>query len=80
VVYLFLSVDEKVGSWKRGVQRHLLEGEHFNIPKGMKNGDLVTFLDLSWIPRYLVLNEKGEIILFNAIDASDKKIREALKL
>ena len=46
----------------------------------MKNGDLVTFLDLSWIPRYLVLNEKGEIILFNAIDASDKKIREALKL
>ena len=80
VVYLFLSVDEKVGSWKRGVQRHLLEGEHFNIPKGMKNGDLVSFLDLSWIPRYLVLNEKGEIVLFNAIDASDKKIREALKL
>ena len=79
VVYLFLSVDEKVGSWKRGVKRYHLEGEHYNLPKGMKNGDLVSFLDLSWIPRYLVLDEKGQIILFNAIDASDKKIKEALK-
>ena len=80
VIYLFLSVDENVGSWKRAVKRYLLEGEHYNIPKGMKNGDLVTFLDLSWIPRYLVLDEKGKIILFNTIDASDKKIKEALKL
>ncbi len=80
VVYLFLSVDEKVGSWKRGIQRYLLEGEHYNIPKGMNNGDLVSFLDLSWIPRYLVLDETGKIIVFNAIDASDKKIKEALKL
>ena len=79
VVYLFLSVDEKVGSWKRGVKRYHLEGEHYNLPKGMKNGDLVSFLDLSWIPRYLALDEKGQIILFNAIDASDKKIKEALK-
>jgi thiol-disulfide isomerase/thioredoxin len=80
VVYLFLSVDENVGSWKRGIQRYLLEGEHYNIPKGMNNGDLVSFLDLSWIPRYLVLDETGKIIVFNAIDASDKKIKEALKL
>jgi hypothetical protein len=27
-----------------------------------------------------VLDETGKIIVFNAIDASDKKIKEALKL
>ena len=50
------------------------------MSKGMKNGDLVEFLDLSWIPRYLVLDEKGKISLFNAIDASDQKIKEAFNI
>jgi hypothetical protein len=45
----------------------------------MKNGDLVEFLNVSWIPRYIVVNEKGEITLFKATDASDKDIISALK-
>ena len=80
VVYLFLSVDEKVDSWKRSVKHYDIIGEHYNMSKGMKNGDLVDFLDLSWIPRYLVLDEKGKISVFNAIDASDQKIKEALNI
>jgi len=78
-VYLFLSVDEKIGSWKRGVQRYKIIGEHYNLPKGMKNGDLVDFLNVSWIPRYIIINEKGEILLFKATDASDENIAIALK-
>ncbi|MGJ8746035.1 TlpA family protein disulfide reductase [Polaribacter sp.] len=79
VVYLFLSVDEKKGSWKRGVQRYNVRGEHYNVPKGMKHGDLVNFLNVSWIPRYVVVDETGKIVLFKATDASDKKVIEALK-
>ena len=45
----------------------------------MKKGDLVEFLNVSWIPRYIVVNEKGEITLFKATDASDKDIIRALK-
>lgn len=79
VVFLFLSVDERVGSWKRGVKRYDIKGEHYNLPKGMKNGGLVEFLNVSWIPRYIVVSEKGEIMLFKATDASDKDIITALK-
>ena len=79
VVFLFLSVDEKIGSWKRGVKRYNVKGEHYNLPKGMKKGDLVDFLDVSWIPRYLVVDENGKITLFDATDASDKEIILALK-
>jgi thiol-disulfide isomerase/thioredoxin len=79
VVCLFLSVDEKIGSWKRGVKRYNISGEHYNLPKGMKEGDLVNFLNVSWIPRYLVVDEKGNITLFNATDASDNDIILALK-
>ncbi|MEE9407065.1 MAG: thioredoxin-like domain-containing protein [Polaribacter sp.] len=79
VVFLFLSVDQRIGSWKRGVKRYNIKGEHYNLPKGMKNGDLVDFLNLGWIPRYLVVDEKGKILLFKATDASDEDIITALK-
>jgi len=79
VVYLFLSVDEKKGSWKRGVERYNVVGEHYNLPNGMKKGDLVDFLNVSWIPRYVVVDENGEISLFNAIDAMDNDVINALK-
>lgn len=79
VVFLFLSVDERSGSWKRGVKRYNIKGEHYNFPKGMKNGDLVDFLNLRWIPRYLVIDEVGKISLFKATKATDSNIISALK-
>ena len=79
VVFLFLSVDKKQNSWKKGVQRFRIEGEHYNLPKGMKDGDLVDFLGVSWIPRYIVVDKQGSITVFNATKASDKRIVEALK-
>lgn len=79
VVFLFLSVDKKPNSWKRGVKRYDIKGEHYNLPKGMKDGDLVDFLNVHWIPRYMVVDEKGKILLFDATDASDKNIAMALR-
>ncbi|MFK8061128.1 MAG: TlpA family protein disulfide reductase [Polaribacter sp.] len=79
VAFLFLSVDKRINSWKRGIQRHKIQGEHYNLPKGMKDGDFVDFIGLGWIPRYMVIDEKGKIILFKATDASDKDIITAFK-
>ena len=79
VTFLFLSVDKRKGSWKRGVQRYQIKGEHYNLPKGMKDGALVDFISLGWIPRYMVIDETGKITLFKATDASDKEIKQALK-
>ena len=79
VVFLFLSVDEKKGSWKRGVKHYNVIGEHYNLPKGMKKGALVDFLNVSWIPRYVVIDENGKITVFNATDASGEEVISALK-
>ncbi|WP_298879107.1 TlpA disulfide reductase family protein [uncultured Polaribacter sp.] len=79
VVFMFLSVDERINSWKRGVKRYQIKGEHYNLPKGMKNGDLVDFLNLRWIPRYIVIDEQGKISLFKATNTSDKDLVNALK-
>lgn len=79
VVFLFLSVDISNPSWKRGIKRYQLKGEHYNLPKGMNEGDFVDFINLGWIPRYMVIDEKGEISLFKATNAADKNIRIALQ-
>lgn len=79
VVFLFLSVDISNPSWKRAIEKYNLVGEHYNLPKGMNEGDFVDFINLNWISRYMVIDEKGQIQLFKATDPSDKKIIKALK-
>ena len=79
VAFLYLSVDISNPSWKRAIERYNLVGEHYNLPKGMNEGDFVDFVNLNWISRYMVIDEKGQIQLFKATDPSDKKIIKALK-
>jgi thiol-disulfide isomerase/thioredoxin len=79
VVFLFLSVDENKDAWRKGIERFQIKGVHYNLPKGMKTGEFVDFINLSWIPRYLVIDAQGKISLFKATNASDSAIVEALK-
>jgi thiol-disulfide isomerase/thioredoxin len=79
VVFLFLSADISNSSWKRAVKKYNLVGEHYNLPKGMNDGEFVDFINLSWIPRYMVIDENGEITVFKATNAADKDIRKALQ-
>lgn len=76
-VYLFLSADKKVDTWKRAITRHNIEGEHYFMPKGTK-GLLGDFVDIDWIPRYMVVDSNGRIELFEAIEANDPSIRNTL--
>lgn len=78
VVFVFLSLDKNDEEWKIGIKKHNIKGEHYFIPSGWK-GDFCLFLNLDWVPRYVVVNEKSEIVVFKTIKADDKKIIEALK-
>jgi len=48
------------------------------MPKG-KKCDFANFVNISWIPRYMVLDSAGNIELFKAITTDDNKLIEALK-
>tara|TARA_R110000787_G_scaffold15038_5_gene46298 strand:- start:6774 stop:7253 length:480 start_codon:yes stop_codon:yes gene_type:complete len=78
VSYVFLSLDRTVHSWKKGIDRFQMQGDHYFMKEG-KKGKLGDFLNLWWIPRYIVVNELGHITLFKATKITDKKILEALK-
>lgn len=78
VVYLFLSLDKTQEEWKSGIKKYNIKGEHYFLTSGWK-GSFGSFVNLDWIPRYMVINESGEISLFKAIHADDNKVLEALK-
>lgn len=76
--YVFLSLDRGEDAWKRGIRKYDVQGEHYYLPDGKKSafGD---FVDISWIPRYMLVNKAGEIVVFDVIEADDDKLIEALK-
>jgi len=77
VVYVFLSLDKEEAKWKSAIERFTINGEHFWITAGWKN-PLSNYIVLDWIPRYIVLDENGKIILPKAITADDKKLTDVL--
>ena len=78
VVFLFVSLDKSLEDLKAGIDRYNVTGEHYFLPSEWK-GDLGTFLGLDWIPRYMVLDERGQIVLFKAVKSDDSRIIDALK-
>ncbi len=78
VVYLYLSLDRDLESWKEGVNRLKIKGQHYFMQSGWE-GSFGKFLGLSWIPRYLVVDEEGKIAVFNVTKATDDLILKSLK-
>lgn len=81
-VWLFLSMDKSFEKWKKGIQKYKVIGNHYFVQKAAKKwkkSDFANAIQLDWIPRYIVINEKGEILLFKAITTNDKKLIEILK-
>jgi len=76
--YLFLSMDKTPEAWKKGIEKYEVQGEHYMATDGMK-GIFGKSIDLNWIPRYMVIDKKGKIALFRAIEADDTKLIETLK-
>ncbi|MBR9915802.1 MAG: TlpA family protein disulfide reductase [Algicola sp.] len=74
VAFVFMSMDKSQKSWKNGIQKYELNGQHYFMPDGWKSA-FSEFLDLDWIPRYLVVDGDGNISLFKAIKITDPLIK-----
>lgn len=77
IVFLFLSLDKEVESWKHGIEKYGVVGENYFIPAGWK-GAFCSSIDLDWIPRYIIVNPEGEISLYKAIETNDENLLKAL--
>ncbi|WP_348812709.1 TlpA family protein disulfide reductase [Flavobacterium maritimum] len=78
VAYIFISMDKTVDKWKSGIEKHQLKGDQFMANDQMK-GVFAKAIDLDWIPRYIILDKTGKIVLYRAIETDFDKINETLK-
>ena len=78
VSYLFISADKTADKWKIGIEKHELKGDHYMMNDGMK-GIFGKAIDLDWIPRYIIVDKNGKIVLYRAIETDFDKINETLK-
>ena len=78
IIFLFLSIDKTEINWKKGINKHKINGEHYFLKSGW-NGEFGDFIDLDWTPRYLIIDKNKNIKLFEAIKAEDNRIKEALQ-
>jgi thiol-disulfide isomerase/thioredoxin len=78
VAYLFISMDRTAEAWKNGIEKHELKGDHFMANDQMK-GVFGKAIDLDWIPRYIIVDKTGKIVLYRAIETDFDTISETLK-
>lgn len=77
VAYVFLSLDKTARKWKSGIEKHQLEGNHYLINGGMKDS-FGKEINLNWIPRYIVIDKTGKIVIYRAIETDFEKINTTL--
>jgi thiol-disulfide isomerase/thioredoxin len=78
VAYVFISMDKTADKWKEGIAKHEIKGEHFMANDQMK-GIFGKAIDLDWIPRYIVIDKTGKIVIYRAIETDFEKINSTLK-
>lgn len=78
VNYVFISMDKTHEKWLNGIKKHELIGSHYMATDGMK-GEFGNSIDLDWIPRYIILDKKGKIVIYRAIETDFDKINSTLK-
>lgn len=79
LVYLFLSYDKTEEAWKEGIEKHKTIGENFLIQSAWKDGDFRKAIELDWIPRYILVDQEGNIAHFRAIEADDIELITKIK-
>ena len=78
VVVLYFSLDRKEEPWKKGIIKHGLEGKlHFWFDEGWKN-KFNNEINLDWIPRLMIIDQKGNIALSSAISPDDPEIQKTI--
>ena len=78
IAYLFISMDKTVDKWKDGIAKHNIKGDHFMANDQMK-GVFGKAIDLDWIPRYIIIDKTGKIVIYRAIETDFEKINATLK-
>jgi thiol-disulfide isomerase/thioredoxin len=76
---VYLSYDKTPEAWQSAITKYDLNGDHYLMQSAWKGGDFRKHIDLDWIPRYILIDKKGKIVKYRAIEADDENLINILK-
>ena len=76
--YINISIDKSYNNWSKALQKHEVLGTHYFLPSGW-NGAFGKFLQLNWIPRYLIVNKDATIQVFDCTQLNENVVEANLK-
>lgn len=77
--FVYFSLDRSLEQWKRGLEKYSLSNEdNYWFDEGWKN-KFNNYIELNWVPRFLVVDEKGNISQYYAISPDDPALIKAIE-
>lgn len=78
VDFVFLSLDRSKEGFDRSLEKfNMKEKENYWFSTGWKN-DFNNYIELNWIPRYMVIDQKSKIAKYYAITPEDPEIQATI--
>lgn len=77
VTFLYFSMDKTKENWLTAIEEYELGGTHLYMGSEWKS-KFNQSINLTWIPRFMIVGKDGSIKLFNAEKADDHRIEDIL--
>jgi len=78
ISFVFLSLDRSKEGFHKSIEKYSMKGrENYWFEVGWKN-NFNNYVDLNWIPRYMVIDQKGDIAKYYAIVPDDPDIQKTI--
>lgn len=77
IVFLYISIDAEADKWKKAIQDLGIQGVNVNSP-GNWNSKVCGYFQINSIPRYMIMNKKGDIVEINAKRPADPTVLDDL--
>ena len=78
IQFVYFSLDRSHEQWKKGLEKHNLStNENYWFDEGWKN-NFNNFIDLNWVPRFIMVDQKGKIAKYYAISPDDPDVQKTI--
>jgi len=77
IIFLYISIDADIARWKKGMEELGIEGVNVNSP-GNWSSKVCAYFQINSIPRYMIMDKKGNIVDYNAKRPADPVLYDDL--
>lgn len=79
VSFVYFSLDRSHSQWLRGLEKYKIDHEdNYWFDEGWKN-KFNNFIELNWVPRFILVDQRGKIANYYAISPEDESLITAIQ-